>query len=234
MKTGLAIALIVGITSTWGMGQSYRFGIKTGVVFSGFSQQEQSLGNSDFEWEGYSSYTTGIFFNRKLKEAFSIQAELDYKTIGASTSSPLFLSGSTINYEHEYIGLSIMPRLDLFPESRFNPNFMIGPGIDFRTHSEIEIFTEGEGPVFTEGFLGVDSKPYTNKAVFGLVMAGGVEINTKPVIITLETRYTSYIGQAFEESIENLQLDENNVLLKLVENAKTEYLSILIGFNFYF
>lgn len=214
--------------------QDNRFGIKKGVVFSGFSQQEQSLGTLDFEWERSSNYAAGIFFNRKVKEALSIQIELDYKRIGAGTSNAFLLSGSDVKYEHEYVGISIMPRLDLFPGLRFNPNFMIGPVVDFRTHSEIKILTEGEGEIFTEGFLGVDSKPYTSKTIFGLAMAGGVEIKTEPVIITLETRYTSSIGQVFEESIENLQLDENNVLLKLVENAKMEYVSVLIGFNFYF
>ncbi|MBR9918754.1 hypothetical protein GYB29_14020 [bacterium] len=65
-------------------------------------------------------------------------------------------------------------------------------------------------------------------------MAGGVEFATKPVIITLESRYTSLFTSVFNESVEQMPLNQQTSILKIMEDSRHNYFSFLIGFNFYF
>lgn len=236
MRNLLLISSLVLIGSSMNYAQENRFGMKTGVVASSMGQVEVSLGPVEFNWSGNNSYSAGLFVNRRLYNLISLQVEMDYKRVGAHATSPDYPEGTKINYEFEYIGFSVMPRIDLFPESRLNPNFMIGPYADLRLESDltISLSSGSAGALFDSGFLGADTKPYTNTQVFGIAMAGGIEFKTEPVILTLEGRFSSSFSNVFNESVEELQLNGDNLLLKLVENAKHEYVSILIGFNFYF
>ncbi len=236
MRKLFLIGSLVLIGSSVNYAQEYRFGMKTGAVVSSMGQVEESLGPIEFNWSENSSYSTGVFVNRRLYNLISLQVEMDYKRVGAHTSSPDYPEGTKINYEFDYMGFSVMPRLDLFPGSRLNPNFMIGPYADFILESELTVSltsASAEG-LFENGFVGVNTKPYTSKQVYGIAMAGGIEFKTEPVILTLEGRFSSSFSNVFNESVEDLQLNGDYILLKLVENAKHEYLSILIGFNFYF
>lgn len=205
------------------------------------SQQETDLGNTTIDWGSKIAYQTGVFYNRRLDNSLlSLQIEIDYKKIGTSFyindgAQGLNPSSEAI-YQFEYVGLSVLPRIDLFPDKILNPNFMLGGIIDVRTDSKLMLRSNsGSDNSLTENsFLGGDLDQQTNKAIFGYVMAGGVEVYTKPVIITLEGRYTSFFTKVFNERVEELPLNPDTYLLKIMEDSRSNYFSFLIGFNFYF
>jgi hypothetical protein len=221
--------------------QENRFGIKSGIAISSMSQQETDIGNINIEWEGTAAYQAGIFYNRRLQNSLlSFQFELDYKKLGTGfkvTDIDARVDPSAkANYKFEYIGFSILPRIDLFPNKRYNPNFMIGGIFEFKTNSEVVFTSDIPDPdrSLNNFFFGGDTNEHTENVLFGLVMAGGIEIATEPVIITLESRYTSLFTPVFNENVEDLTLNGQTYILKLMEDSRHNYFSFLIGFNFYF
>lgn len=221
--------------------QSHRFGLKSGIAVSSFSQQETELGNFEIEWQSRVAYQTGIFYNSRLKESLlSFQFELDYKKVGTGFNlrnvDPNFDSGSKAEYNFEYVGFSILPRVDLFPEKTLNPNFMFGGVLDIRTDSKLLLRSESgaDTSLTRNSFIGGDLDKRTNELLFGYVMAGGIEISTNPVIITIEARYSSLFSKVFNESVEEMPLNNETYLVKIMEDSRSNYFSFLLGFNFYF
>jgi len=225
--------------STNVLAQNNRFGLKSGVAISNIIGQESQIDNNSIDWETDVQYQTGIFYNVRIPESkLSFQTEVDYKKIGTGFPANNLFTGnkSHINYEFEYAGISILPRIDLLAEERLNPNFMFGIIMDYRLDSELIISsTSGNDTTVTQnGFVGGDINHQTNKFLFGYIMAGGIEIYTKPVIITLETRYTSFVTPTLRKKVENLEFNSTNFPIKLLEDSRNQYYSFLIGFNFYF
>lgn len=221
--------------------QANRFGIKSGMAISNFSLQETELGGNIIEWGNSIAYQTGIFYNRRLDNSLlSFQFEIDYKKVGTSFDvndiDPNLSTPTKTTYQFEYLGMSILPRIDLLPDRVLNPNFMFGAIMDIRTDSKLLVISETEDndSITQNGFLGGDLNQRTSKNLFGYVMAGGIEIYTKPVIITVEGRYTSLFTKVFNDSVEELPLNAENYLLKIMEDSRSNYASFLLGFNFYF
>lgn len=241
MKKILLAYFFIISGSTVVIGQRNRFGIKSGIAISSMSQQETEVGNTQIEWDGKTAYQTGIFYNRRLENSLlSFQIEVDYKKLGTSFSireiDPNASSSSRAEYEFEHIGISVLPRIDLFPNKKLNPNFMFGGIIDVRTDSRLMLTakTGNEESITRNGFIGGNINHRTEDLLFGYVMAGGVEIATKPVIITVESRYTSLFTSVFDSSVEDLPLNAETYLLKVLEDSRHNYFSFLLGFNFYF
>lgn len=239
----ILLAFFFTITfSTITFSQQNRFGLKSGIVFSNLTQQETEIGDVNIEWGGKAAYQTGAFYNRRLKNSLlSFQIEIDYKKIGTSFSIDDLIPQTTVtntevNYEFEYLGFSVLPRIDLLPDKKLNPNFMLGIVGEYRVNSELVISTPSgnDTTVTKNGFFGGQINHQTNSFLFGYVMAGGIEIKTKPVILTIEGRYTSLFTPIFKERIENLPLNGNTYPLKFMEDSRSQYASILLGFNFYF
>jgi hypothetical protein len=113
---------------------------------------------------------------------------------------------------------------------------MIGGIFEFKTNSEVVFTSDIPDPdrSLNNFFFGGDTNEHTENVLFGLVMAGGIEIATEPVIITLESRYTSLFTPVFNENVEDLTLNGQTYILKLMEDSRHNYFSFLIGFNFYF
>lgn len=227
--------------STLVFSQNNRFGVKSGVVISSMTQQETEIGNTEIKWQGKTAYQTGFFYNRRLDNSLlSFQVEADYKKLGTSFSlrdiDPDATNSSRAEYEFEHIGISVLPRIDLFPDKTLNPNFMFGGIIEARTDSKLMLTarTGNSNSVTQNGFIGGDIDHRTENLLFGYVMAGGVEIATKPVIITVESRYTSLFTSVFDSSVEDLPLNAETYLLKVMEDSRHNYFSFLLGFNFYF
>ena len=223
------------------LGQNNRFGVKSGIAISSMSQQEMEIGNTQIEWDGKTAYQTGFFYNRRLDNSLlSFQVEVDYKKLGTTFSikdiDPDATSSSKAEYEFEHIGISVLPRIDLFPDKKLNPNFMFGGIIDVRKNSKLTLRakTGNNDSITRNGFIGGDINHRTENLLFGYVMAGGVEIATKPVIITVESRYTSLFTSVFDSSVEDLPLNAETYLLKVMEDSRHNYFSFLLGFNFYF
>jgi len=221
--------------------QENRFGIKSGVAVSSMSQQETEIGNVTIDWGVVTSYQTGVFYNRRLKNSLlSFQFELDYKKLGTDFSvndiDGRIDPSSKANYEFEHIGFSILPRIDLFPDKKINPNFMIGGILEFNKSSSVVFTTDIPDPdrSLENFFFGGDAKEHTEDYLFGFAMAGGIEFATDPVIITLEGRYTSLFTPVFNEGVEELPLNGQTYIIKIMEDSRHNYLSFLIGFNFYF
>lgn len=221
--------------------QKNRFGIKSGVAISNMSQQETELVNRKLNWEGKIAYQTGVFYNiRQENSLLSFQFEADYKKVGTSffinNVDPNAESASKTVYQFDYIGISVLPRIDLFPRKVLNPNFMFGVVMDIRTDSKLilQSSSDVEGGITDHNFIGGDLDKRTNELLFGYAMAGGIEINTKPVIITLEGRYASLFSKVFNETVEDMEQNADTYLLKIMEDSRSNYFSFLIGFNFYF
>lgn len=241
MKNLITTFILICLATQILPAQENRFGMKSGVALSSMSQQETEIGNINIEWEGVASYQTGIFYNRRLKNSLlSFQFELDYKKLGTAFRvndiDARVDPSAKANYEFEHIGFSILPRIDLFPDKKFNPNFMIGGIIEFKRNSAVVFTSNIPDPdrSLNNFFFGGDSNESTEKRIFGFVMAGGVEVATEPVIITLESRYTTLFTPVFNESVEDLALNGQTYILKLMEDSRHNYFSFLIGFNFYF
>ncbi|MBR9918755.1 hypothetical protein GYB29_14025 [bacterium] len=131
MQKFLIVFLLIGISSEFSYAQQNRFGMKSGVALSSMSHQQTEIGAANIEWGGKSSYQTGVFYNRRLKNSLlSFQIEVDYKKLGTvfriNDIDPRVSSSAKANYEFEHVGFSILPRIDLFPDYKINPNFMIG------------------------------------------------------------------------------------------------------------
>jgi hypothetical protein len=205
------------------------------------SQQETEFGNREIEWDSKIAYQTGVFYNRRLDNSLlSFQFEADYKKVGTSFFINDGAQGANPSseaiYEFEYLGTLILPRIDLLPDERLNPNFMFGGIMDIRTGSKLILLSDSgnDSSLTQDGFIGGDLDQRTNKILFGYVMAGGIEIYTEPVIITIEGRYTSLFTKVFNESVEELPLNGETYLLKVMEDSRSNYFSFLLGFNFYF
>ncbi|XWN36703.1 MAG: outer membrane beta-barrel protein [Balneola sp.] len=233
----LALITVLPIVSA----QDNRFGIKSGIAISGMSQQETEIGNVNINWEARSSFQTGVFYNRRLKNSLlSFQLELDYKKLGTGFRvrdiDQRVDPSAKANYEFEYVGFSVLPRIDLFPDKKINPNFMIGGIFEFKTNSAVVFTSDLPDPErsLNNFFFGGDTNNNTEKVLFGYVMAGGMEVATDPVIVTLEGRFTSLFSSVFSENVEELPLNSETYILKIMEDSRHNYFSFLIGFNFYF
>lgn len=233
------LALITG--SPIVSAQDNRFGMKSGIAVSGMSQQETEIGNVNINWETRSSFQTGVFYNRRLKNSLlSFQIELDYKKLGTGFRvrdiDQRVDASAKANYEFEYVGFSVLPRIDLFPDKKLNPNFMIGGVFEFKANSAVVFTSDIPDPdrSLNNFFFGGDINNNTEKVLFGYVMAGGMEVATEPVIITLEGRFTSLFSSVFSENVEELPLNSETYILKIMEDSRHNYFSFLIGFNFYF
>ncbi len=241
MQKYLLIFSLIALASQHSYAQKNRFGMKSGVAFSSISQQETEIGLQTIEWEGKTAYQTGLFYNRRLETSvLSFQFEVDYKKLGTkfrvNEVDPRIDPSVKAEYEFENIGFSVLPRIDLMPNQKFNPNFMIGGVIEFQTNSTVT-FTSNlpdTARSLNNFFFGGDINKNTEKILYGYIMAGGVEIATKPVIITLEGRFTSLFTKVFNEEVNELPFNGQTSLLKIVENSRHNYFSFLIGFNFYF
>tara|TARA_R110002124_G_scaffold276704_1_gene447617 strand:+ start:5427 stop:6074 length:648 start_codon:yes stop_codon:yes gene_type:complete len=215
--------------------------MKSGIVISTMTQQETELVNREIEWGGKIAYQTGIFYNKRLENSLlSFQFEGNYKKLGTSffinNVDPNINPTSKAMYQFEYIGISVLPRIDLFPDKVLNPNFMFGAVLDIRTDSKLILQTESgtDSSLTNNSFIGGDLDKRTTELLFGYVMAGGIEIATKPVIITIEGRYSSLLTKVFNESVENMEQNAETYLLKILEDSRHNYFSFLVGFNFYF
>lgn len=241
MQKPLVIFFLIVLSSSHSNAQQNRFGMKSGVAISSMSHQQTEIGTANIEWGGASSYQTGIFYNRRLENSLlSFQVEVDYKKLGTvfriNDVDPRVASSAKANYRFEHIGFSVLPRIDLFPENKINPNFMIGGIMEVKTNSEV-IFTSNipdPDRSLDNFFFGGDINEHTEDFLYGFVMAGGVEFATKPVIITLESRYNSLFTPVFNESVEQMPLNQQTSTLKIMEDSRHNYFSFLIGFNFYF
>ncbi len=241
MRIILLTLLCVFLLSYSSIAQNNRFGIKTGIAISNITGQESEIENISIDWGGRSSLQTGVFYNIRIPETIlSFQMEMDYKITGTSFSiadvDPSFDQAIRANYNFEYLGFSLLPRIDLFPDKKLNPNFMFGLLAEYRINSDFFYSSSSQSDsTFTRNdFFGGEINHLTNKFLFGYAMAGGVEINMKPVIITIEARYSALITPIFKESVEDLPLNPNTFLLKFMEDSRSQYASILAGFNFYF
>lgn len=241
LKFSLLFVIGFGLYSMNAQSQSNRFGMKSGIAISDFTQQETTLGDNTIQWKGSVSYQTGFFYNKRVVEsALSIQTEFDYKELRTAFDlrevDNRITTATDVIYSIRNVGWSVLPRIDLFSGKTLNPNFMIGPQVDFSLSSDVLIKsnTTGSDPLLGDARFGGSTSKYNEKVKFGYVMAGGIEIKTKPVIVTIEGRYSSLFTKTFNSEVEELPLNNDTYLLKLVENMREQYYSVLIGFNFYF
>ncbi|MEO1022289.1 MAG: outer membrane beta-barrel protein [Bacteroidota bacterium] len=210
--------------------QSIRFGTKQGVVRSSFLQVE----GDDFS--ANTGFELSVLVNKRFKNSpLALQIETGCRQLGAHTDISTRFGIDRVtrkrNLEFEHWFVAVMPRVDLLPDSRINPSLMMGPVADFRLESRLTDtqlagnFTDMQGnPVFVENFFGgSDLNGSTEPVMLGFLLAGGVEWNTEPVILSLEVRYYSAITNMFTNSIDSQTL----------EDAKHQYFGLMLGFNFY-
>ena len=210
----LFVFLFGGITDTIDAQTRAGLGVRTGVVFSNFTQSSFDFDSNTDGWVTLSlevtSETSSLFF----------VTELSYKGLGANRTDRVVNGpGDTrTQFDANYIGISPMAGVVVFEDKKLSPRFYLGPNIDILTDSKL-VFRRPGGVIG-----GFDIGGDTNNAIFGFNIGAGLDWKLGPVGFTIDGRYTTTFSTVYNESLLEGALDD----------VKHEYFGVIFGLHFPF
>lgn len=221
------LLLMLSINNS-GSAQPVSFGLKGGINVSNYVQADEDILVSSLQPDGDFDNSVGEtitgFFNGRVKNTpLSFQLEVSFKRLGSEFQVDLENAPfQVIDFDQTYISVSAMPRVDLFPASRFNPNFMFGPYADISLESKLSFITD-------EAFLGEKINGRTNNFALGAQLIVGVEADINVATVSVQAQYGTTFTNIFSEEI-TISNQPNDIPIG-VEDAKHQFFGFLIGFH---
>jgi len=163
----------------------FAIGVKGGLSMAGIR------GDGTSDWSNRNGFAGGGFFFLPFSDYFGLQAEVLYVTKGAVHEEDFNGQPLKTTLDLVYLEIPVLARLTIPTSVRVTPTIFAGPALGLKIKGQQE--AEYQGQSTSEEIEGLKSTD------FGLVLGGGLDVDTGYGKILVDLRYEFGLTNILEE-----------------------------------